>query len=482
MEENQENAFSTLGLKEGLLKTLQKEGFTTPTPIQKEVIPLVLKGKDIIGQAQTGTGKTAAFGLPALHLLSNTSNSQLLVLTPTRELAKQIHDELYRFGKAFSFRAMTICGGKAFRAQIDSLRNGTEIIVATPGRLLDLLESKDLQSFAPSIVVLDEADEMLDMGFLPEIEKIFKFLPKERQTLLFSATMRPSIQDLAHQILQKPVLVNVSRKDKINEDIEQAYYMIREEERDEALFRLLDTQKPVKSIIFCRTKKEVDRLTSLLLSQKYLARGLHGDMEQPQREEVIRHFTSEEIDVLVATDVAARGLSIRNVSHVFNYHLPFDSESYVHRIGRTGRAGNKGIALTFVTPREFPSFQRYQKIMGAFVKRKTIPTLEELKRLKQRELLQKIHQQPLQKESEEFLKMLEKEVENSQIIKKLLSFILEQQRFDGPETIGFDNSPISSTKTFSRPSFNKKGERSFKSYRRSSSPDRKSSFYSKKDR
>ncbi|WP_068470835.1 DEAD/DEAH box helicase [Candidatus Protochlamydia phocaeensis] len=433
----QELTFDIFGLKEPILQALQEAGFKTPSPIQAQAIPLILAGHDMIGQAHTGTGKTAAFGLPALHLISDQPNAQILVLTPTRELASQVSDELFRLGRHLGIRTATICGGKSFKHQIEAAKRGTQVIVATPGRLLDLFESGSLPGFQPSLVVLDEADEMLDMGFLEAIQKIFTFLPKQRQTLLFSATMPSPIQRLAGSILKKPQFVSVTQKETTNKDIKQVYYVIREEERDDAILRLLDNDEPGKSIIFCRTKKDVDRLTSLLVSCGYHARGLHGDMEQPQREEVIRQFRSEMVRVLVATDVAARGLSVSDVSHVFNYHLPFDPASYVHRIGRTGRAGNKGIASTFVTLREWRDFQRYEKFIGASINRAFIPTLEEAKQSKRARLVSSVLAQPVHNEVEHVLALV-KEMDHQTLAAHFISFVLNQQSVRGPDQIGVE--------------------------------------------
>ncbi|CUI16641.1 hypothetical protein PNK_1018 [Candidatus Protochlamydia naegleriophila] len=429
--------FDQFGLKEPIVQALHEAGFKTPSPIQKQAIPAVLAGHDMVAQAHTGTGKTAAFGLPALHLISEKPGTQLLVLTPTRELASQVSDELFRLGRHLGIRTATICGGKSFRPQIEALQRGVQVLVATPGRLLDLLESDSLTDFRPAIVVLDEADEMLDMGFLEAIQKIFTFLPAKRQTLLFSATMPPQIQRLAQQILKSPLFISVTQKETTNKDIKQVYYVIREEERDDAILRLLDSEEPSKAIIFCRTKKDVDRLSTLLVASGYHARGLHGDMEQPQREEVIRHFRAEQIRVLVATDVAARGLSVSDVSHVFNYHLPFDPASYVHRIGRTGRAGNKGMASTFVTLREWRDFQRYEKIIGAPIKRELIPNLEDVKKLKRQKLVDRIQGQAVHQDVSLVLELMV-EMDHATMASKFISFVLDQETIQGPDNIGVE--------------------------------------------
>lgn len=438
-DENNVNvpSFDSFGLNEGIMKALEEAGFKTPSPIQQEVIPHILKKRDLVGQAQTGTGKTGAFGLPALHLLQENPEAQMLVMTPTRELAKQVSDELFRFGRHLGIKTAVICGGKAFKNQIDSLQKGVRVIVATPGRMLDLLSSNKLSGFQPAIVVLDEADEMLDMGFLDDITQIFNFLPKKRQTLLFSATMPLPIKKLAEKILHDPMFVSTKQKEKVNQDIEQCYYMIREDERDHAVIRLIDYENPEKAVIFCRTKKDVDRLTQFLVDGGYTARGLHGDMEQPQREEVIRNFRSDHLRLLVATDVAARGLSVPNVSHVFNYHLPYDPTQYVHRIGRTGRAGKKGIACTLLTSRDWRDFQRYEKMLGTQIKQKEIPSLNQVKIAKRQHLVDKIMLQAVHEDVAHLLELM-KEVDSTLIASKLLSMLVKQTSVCGPERIGIE--------------------------------------------
>jgi ATP-dependent RNA helicase DeaD len=432
--------FESFGLAEGIMQALQEADFKVPSAIQHEVIPHILAGRDLIGQAQTGTGKTGAFGLPALHLLQQNPGAQMLVMTPTRELAKQVSDELYRFSRYLGIKTATICGGRSFKGQIESLQKGVQVLVATPGRLLDLLESGQLPGFRPAIVVLDEADEMLDMGFLDDIKHIFTFLPKIRQTLLFSATMPSLIKQLGEKILQNPLFISATRKETVNQDIEQFYYMIRDDERDHAMIRLIDCENPEKAIIFCRTKKDVDRLTHFLVTAGYVARGLHGDMEQPQREEVIRNFRSEHLRFLVATDVASRGLSVSNISHVFNYHLPFDPTNYVHRIGRTGRAGKKGVAITFLTSREWRDFQRYEKVLGTLIQQREVPTLRDVKKTKRHQLAEKIMAQTIHEEAEHMLNLME-DSDPVVISTKLISLLLSQQVIIGPERIGAERRP-----------------------------------------
>lgn len=436
-QENQENTvnFDHFGLHAGIMQALEEANFKTPSSIQQEVIPHILAKRDLVGQAQTGTGKTGAFGLPSLHLLQADSAAQMLVMTPTRELAKQVSDELFRYGRHIGIKTAVICGGKGFKNQIEAMQRGVRVIVATPGRMLDLLSSNRLEGFHPSIVVLDEADEMLDMGFLDDIVNIFKYLPKKRQTLLFSATMPQPIKKLAEKILHNPLFIAAKQNEKVNLDIEQSYCMIREDERELALIRLVDFENPEKAVIFCRTKKDVDTLTQVLVDGGYTARGLHGDMEQPQREEVIRHFRSGHARLLVATDVAARGLSVPDVSHVFNFHLPFDPTQYVHRIGRTGRAGRKGFAINLLTIRDFRDFQRFEKALGLKTKRNDLPTLNQVREAKRGHVIQKILQQPIHEESERLLALMG-DVDPSVITAKLLSMFVPQLQATGPDRFG----------------------------------------------
>ena len=373
-----------------------------------------------------------------MNSLSGNKGVEMLVITPTRELATQVSDELFRLGSYQGIKTTTVYGGRSMSRQLELIRRGVQIVVATPGRLLDMLSSGQLTNFKPSIVVLDEADEMLDMGFLEDIQKIFTYLPKKRQTLLFSATMPGPIQKLAKDILHEPVFVSVTAKETTNVDIKQYYYVIEEHERDDAVIRLIDCYEPVKSVIFCRTKKEVDRLGMSLNSRGYLARGLHGDMEQAQREDVISAFRSGKIEILVATDVAARGLNIVDITHVFNYHIPFDPENYVHRIGRTGRAGRKGVAITLVTPIEYKELQRISKTIGSTIEQNFIPSRSEAKKVMVMKLVETIRRQALNDQAGEVLKALEEEMDSTQVTMKIISMLMSQQSVSGPDSIGID--------------------------------------------
>ena len=429
-------SFEDLGLREELLLSLKKAGFHTPSPIQRDVIPLILSGADVIGQAQTGTGKTAAFGLPALHMLKNTGKVEVLVITPTRELTSQVSEELQKLGFNMRARVATVYGGKSFHTQIEAIKKGAHIVVATPGRLLDLLKSGKAAALQPSLVIVDEADEMLDMGFLEDIQAIFEHLPEDRQTLLFSATMPVPIQMLAKKILNNPTLVRAAQTQTSNVDIAQFYCIVSDTERDEAVIRLFEAKDMDKAILFCKTKKEVDRLSQVLNSRGHAAASLHGDMEQNQRESVIHNFRAGKSRILVATDVAARGLNIIDVTHVINFHIPFDADNYVHRIGRTGRAGRKGSSLTLVTPRELGKLFHFQGKAGGQLERFYIPSKQEIRKSQVRRLLTQIAEQASAHETAEIFKSFTNEAEVKAFAGKLLGWILSQNPIDGPDVIG----------------------------------------------
>ncbi|HUH43500.1 MAG TPA: DEAD/DEAH box helicase [Sulfurimonas sp.] len=428
--------FDDLGLKKEILKSVKDAGFTIPSPIQVAAIPFILAGRDIVGQAHTGTGKTAAFGLPALNNINPNDGVGLLVITPTRELATQVSDELFKYGRNIGARTVTVYGGSSYNRQIDLIQRGASVVVATPGRLLDLLKKNLLKDFAPSVVVLDEADEMLDMGFLDDINEIFSYLPSNRQTLLFSATMPKPIKLLAERILDNPEFISITKGETTNTDINQEYYVIDESERDDAIIRLMDAEACKKAIVFCRTKSEVDRLSNVLSSAGYLSNGLHGDMEQRQRETVIKGFKNNGVKVLVATDVAARGIHVDNISHVFNYHIPFDPESYVHRIGRTGRAGTKGKAITLLTPLEFKELQRIKQKVGTTMTHAFVPSKNDLRAINLKSIVTTIEDQSIYSEAHQILDMLKEDIDEPTIMFKLVSMILDKQTIQGPNSIG----------------------------------------------
>ncbi|ANU21793.1 DEAD/DEAH box helicase [Planococcus plakortidis] len=328
-------------------------GFEEATPIQEGTIRLGMEGKDIIGQAQTGTGKTTAFGIPLIEKIdTRDGNVQGLVIAPTRELAIQVSEELYRLGKDKNVRILSVFGGQEIGRQIRALKNRPQIIVGTPGRLLDHINRRTLKLENVNTLVLDEADEMLNMGFIEDIQSIMSNVPEARQTLLFSATMPDPIRRIAEKFMKSPEIVKIKSKEMTVENIEQFFVKSVEREKFDILSRLLNVHQPELAIVFGRTKRRVDELAHALNIRGYLAEGIHGDLSQAKRMSVLKQFKANKIDILVATDVAARGLDISGVSHVYNFDIPQDPESYVHRIGRTGRAGKKGVAVTFVTPRE----------------------------------------------------------------------------------------------------------------------------------
>ncbi|AIQ52031.1 DEAD/DEAH box helicase [Paenibacillus sp. FSL R7-0331] len=377
--------FAEFGLEPKVLQAITELGFEESTPIQEQAIPIALTGADMIGQAQTGTGKTAAFGIPLISKISREDERiTALVMTPTRELAIQVAEEIGKLSRFKGLRSLAIYGGQDIGRQIRGLKKKPQIIIGTPGRLLDHINRKTIRLDDVQTVVLDEADEMLDMGFMEDIQSILKLVPEERQTMLFSATMPPNIQRLAQQFLKNPQHVSVIPKQISAPLIDQAYIEVPERQKFEALSRLIDMESPELAIVFGRTKRRVDELAEGLQKRGYSADGLHGDLSQNQRDAVMRKFRDGSIDVLVATDVAARGLDVSGVTHVINFDLPQDPESYVHRIGRTGRAGKEGTAWSFVTPREMDHLHLIERVTRHRITRKPLPTMAEAIEGKQR--------------------------------------------------------------------------------------------------
>ena len=345
--------FSELGLSQDILDAITTHGYVEATPIQEKTIPLTLAGKDVIGQAQTGTGKTAAFGLPILeHIDLDNKNIQALIVSPTRELAIQTAEELKKLGHDKHVDVQVVFGGADIRRQIQNLKSHPQILVGTPGRLLDHINRKTVKIEHVKTLVLDEADEMLNMGFLEDIESIIKNTPAERQTLLFSATMPPAIKRIGVKFMTNPEHIQIEAKELTTDLVDQYFVRMRENEKFDTMTRIFDVQAPKLAIVFGRTKRRVEELARGLEARGYHASGLHGDLTQQMRSRVLAQFKSHEINILVATDVAARGLDVKDVSHVYNFDIPQDPESYVHRIGRTGRAGAKGVSVTFVSPNE----------------------------------------------------------------------------------------------------------------------------------
>ncbi|MCX7860046.1 MAG: DEAD/DEAH box helicase [Chloroflexus sp.] len=370
--------FAALGLSDALIATLSGLGYDEPTPIQAQAIPLLLAGRDVIAQAQTGTGKTAAFALPIIERVTDDLAVQALVLAPTRELAVQVAEAIHRYGRHRALRVLPIYGGQPIERQLRGLAQGAQVVVGTPGRVLDHLRRGSLRFDHLRMVVLDEADEMLDMGFAEELEAILQLAPAERQTALFSATLPPAVQNLTLRYTRQPVRVSIAAEQLAAPRIRQIYYEVLARDKLDALCRVLDAEMPQLAIVFCRTRQEADDIGERLQGRGYAAESLHGDLSQAVRDRVMRRFREGQLDVLVATDVAARGLDIAEVSHVINYDVPTDPESYVHRIGRTGRAGRDGVAITFITPRERRMLQTIERVTRTRIERCRMPTLADV--------------------------------------------------------------------------------------------------------
>lgn len=461
--------FDQFDLCQKILDALSEIGYENATPIQADVIPPILEGKDVLAKAKTGSGKTAAFSLPAIQRLAENSENTSLVITPTRELAMQVCEEISTFTKHLKISPCVIYGGESFERQKLRIKKDSRIIVGTPGRLLDLLSSGKLKNFKPQIVVLDEADEMLNMGFLEDIQKIFEFLPAKRQTLMFSATLPPEIKKISQKILVEPVLIDHLSKDTPHEDIHQVYHLINHRERTEALVRVLQYHIPKKSIVFCNTKKQVDELFTKLTKCNFQAVALHGDMSQADRKRSIDRFRNAKESLLIATDVAGRGISVSDITHVFNYELPFSPEGYTHRIGRTGRMGNKGIAITFVSNKQVPQLRRFLKTKASKITFSDIPTLELVKNRHQDRFRESIQEENIDKDAEKILKTLTEKEDLKDISLKLISRFFRKE-------MAIDKKEISTVSVSDSSEGRKNNKRSFfKSNRR---PPRRGRRYS----
>lgn len=396
--------FDELGLKETILRAIDDMGFEEPSSIQAAVIPVLLDGYDVIGQAQTGTGKTFAFGSPILSQIRSQGKISSLILTPTRELAIQVNDELNRIGKYTKIKLLPVYGGQPIERQITALRRGIDIVVGTPGRVLDLIRRNIMDLQSVSFLVMDEADEMLNMGFIDDIEEIIKNCSKERQTMLFSATMPSEIKKLAKRYMKPDTKhISIANNTMTVSTVHQYYYEIKHKDRFESLCRILDVDEPSTAIIFCKTKRGVDELVEGMHSRGYSADGMHGDMSQNQRLNTLRKFKEGSLDFLIATDVAARGIDVENVTHVINYDLPQDVESYVHRIGRTGRANKEGIAYTLVTAREYMALKQIEKVTKSKIKRREIPSIDDIFLSKYKGMLSSIKETMEQENYKKFI-------------------------------------------------------------------------------
>ena len=385
------NEFTHLDLHPQLLQAVAERGYTTPTPIQEGVIPLMLAGRDVLGQAQTGTGKTAAFALPILHNLdSDQKHIQALVVAPTRELASQVAKAFYEYGRLREARVLAIYGGQSYSRQTRRLKKGVHVVVGTPGRLLDLIRQGALDLSNIQTLVLDEADEMLSMGFVEDIEAILQATPAGRQTALFSATLPGAIRRLADQYMRNPQSVTIEQKQRTVAAIEQRAYLVNESDKLAALTRLFEMETITSALIFTRTRVSSGKLASALTVQGYPAEALNGDLSQDAREQVLNRFRQNQSKVLVATDVAARGLDIDDISHVFNYDLPRDPDSFVHRVGRTGRAGKNGVAISFVTPGERGRLRRIEQFARQKLTLAELPSEQDIFAYRDAQLLQQM--------------------------------------------------------------------------------------------
>ncbi len=435
--------FKDFKFKPKLSFAIKRAGFREPSPIQSKAIPPILKGKNVVGQAHTGTGKTAAFALPLLERMSGDKAVETLVIVPTRELATQVSDEFYKFGRHLGIRSATIYGGVSYRSQIERTKTA-QVIVATPGRLLDLLTREKIQ-INPRFVVLDEADEMLSMGFIEDIRNIFQFLEGREQTLMFSATIPEVVKELADTLMKDPLYIHTEKETLTATRVKQFYYLVEEHERDRALVRLLETYSSGKSIVFCRTKKETERVADTLSGQGFSISALHGDMEQRERQIIMKGFRRGNFDILVATDVAARGIDVRGVERVINYHIPFDPESYVHRIGRTGRARRSGVAMTLVTPHEFSELERIQNVAGSQLRFERIPQRKMEEKEIHYQLKNILEKERIQKDTSLFIeKFLSSytSLSREEILSRLLSFTIRS--FEEEDFIGKTSSDLKS--------------------------------------
>lgn len=386
------SAFKDLKLSREIQKAITDMGFEEATPIQAQSIPLMLEGKDVIGQAQTGTGKTAAFGIAAIEKVDPKNLAvQAVILCPTRELAIQVSEELKKLSKyKRGIEILPVYGGQPIDRQIRALKKGVQIIIGTPGRVMDHMERRTLKLEGVKMMVLDEADEMLDMGFREDIELIMKKIPLERQTILFSATMSRAILDLTKRYQKKPQMIKLEHKEMTVPKVEQFYYEVKSQLKPEVLSRLIDVNDIKLSLVFCNTKRRVDELVDILKSRGYLADGLHGDLQQRQRDIVMSKFRRKEIEILVATDVAARGIDVGDIEAVFNYDIPADDENYVHRIGRTARAGKAGRAINFVTGREVYRIRQIQQFTKSRIIAQKIPSVSDIEEIKTNLLMEKV--------------------------------------------------------------------------------------------
>lgn len=408
--------FEEMGLSEEIQKAVRYMGFEEASPIQAKAIPAMISGIDLIGQAQTGTGKTAAFGIPILEKVDpKLKKLQAIVLCPTRELAIQVADEIRNLSRYMhGIKVLPIYGGQDIVKQIRSLKSGTQIVIGTPGRVMDHMRRKTMKLDFVHTVVLDEADEMLNMGFREDIEFVLNGVPEERQIVLFSATMPKPIMEITKKFQNNAKVIKVTKKELTVPNIEQYYYDVKPKKKEEVLSRLLDIYSPRLSVVFCNTKKQVDLLVNALLGRGYFAAGLHGDMKQEQRDRVMQGFRTGKTEILVATDVAARGIDVDEVEAVFNYDLPQDDEYYVHRIGRTGRAGREGRAFSFVSGKEVYKLKEIQRYCKTKIYAQKVPSLNDVANTKMENILDDVERVIEQEDLDMMINAIEERVNNSE--------------------------------------------------------------------
>ena len=439
--------FEELQLDDRILRAVTDMGFEEASPIQAKAIPVELEGCDIIGQAQTGTGKTAAFGIPLLQKIDPKKKKlQAIALCPTRELAIQVADEIRNLAKYMhGIKILPIYGGQDIVRQIRGLKDGTQIIIGTPGRVMDHMRRKTVKFDQVHTVVLDEADEMLNMGFLEDMETILSQLPEERQTVMFSATMPAAIQKIAENFQKDPQIVKVVKKELTVPKVTQYYYEVKPKTKVEVMCRLLDMYAPKLSVAFCNTKKQVDELVTELQGRGYFAEGLHGDLKQVQRDRVMNSFRNGRTEILVATDVAARGIDVDDVEAVFNYDIPQDDEYYVHRIGRTGRAGREGIAFNFVVGREVYKLRDIQRYCKTKIIPQAIPSLDDITEIKAEKILDQAKEVLADMDLNRISHIIEKKLlEEDYTSLELAAALLRMNMGEENEDIIFDNRPARS--------------------------------------
>lgn len=440
--------FNELNISDNIKKGIKGMGFTKATPIQEQSIPVTLKGKDVMGQAQTGSGKTVAFAIPIIEkIFIEDKSPQAIVLCPTRELCMQVADEISKVGSNIKkLKILSVYGGQPIGKQTRVLKKGVHIVVGTPGRVIDHINRGTLDLVGVETVVLDEADEMLNMGFIDDIESILKGANKERQTLLFSATMPAEIKKLAKRYMKKESQhISIVKNTITGSTVSQFYFEVKNKDRFETLCRVIDVDEPTAAIIFCKTKRGVDELVEAMQSRGYSVEGMHGDMTQNHRMNTLRKFKEGSLEFLIATDVAARGIDVENVSHVINYDLPQDTESYVHRIGRTGRANREGIAYTLVTAREYMTLKQIERTTKGKIKRKEIPTIDDIFYAKYKNICERVQETLNGEDYKKFIPMVTELDEEYNLIE--VSAALMSMIYNKEVSFDYTKNSISSSKS-----------------------------------